>query len=285
MRKYTQPTIFVFAALLMVMPLANSNAFGQSTGISNLNPSCGIDVPGSIDMGSISDGADGIEEVISTINATGTQSSILDVVAGDWEGVGSNATGVVTLVNVASSETITLNGLVYTAVTGTKSGNTQFSIDTSDSAAATDLTASINADTRSGTTDDISAEVFDNVIVVYAATVGTGGNAITMAEAVTDAGTTVSGSTLSGAENAGIVHMQAETTKYAITTDSTSSTGATYAQKTNFAADSVSKVLSSTVTPANEVSLSLQVSGDGTLENMSYSGTLTQTLTFTATCI
>jgi hypothetical protein len=48
--------------------------------------------------------------------------------------------------------TVTVNGLTYTGVAGAKCGNTEYSIDTSDCAAATDLALSITCDARVGTT-------------------------------------------------------------------------------------------------------------------------------------
>jgi hypothetical protein len=55
------------------------------------------------------------------------------------------------LTAIVAGETVTINGLVYTAVNGAKANNTEFSADTSDTAAATDLADSINNDVRSGT--------------------------------------------------------------------------------------------------------------------------------------
>ncbi|WP_371503712.1 hypothetical protein [Nitrosopumilus adriaticus] len=275
--------VFAFATLLMAMPLANS-AFAD--GDATLDPTCGVTIPGTISLGSFSAGADGTE-VESSMATTGSQAGTLELSASDWTGVGQNARGSVLLVGVVATETITINGLVYTAVAGAKADNTQFSIDTSMVAAATDLAASINADVRAGTLNDVSATSTENLVFLEQTVVGTGGDATTLAEAVADAGTLISGATFTGGENSGVVHMQSEVTRYVITTDGTASTGVAYASKTPIEVASTNKVLTipaELTDPAQNVRLSLQVSGDGTLENLPYDGVLQQTLTFTVTC-
>lgn len=279
--KFHKSTIFVFVALLMALPLTSSNTYGD--GDANLDPSCGV-TTADIDMGSFSAGADGTEIESSWVTG-GAVAGTLEVTAGDWLGVGTLATGTVTLGGPIATETITLNGVSYTGVNGAPTDNTEFTADSTDAVAASTLASSINADTRTGTTDDISAESTGNVVIIRAATLGTGGNAITMAEAVTDARTVLDGATLSGAEAPGITHMESIATRYAITTDGSSSTGAAYSAKTPFAADTVLHVLTTSVDPGQNTRISLQVSGIGTLINLPYSGALTQTLTFTVTCV
>ena len=107
------------------------------------------------------------------------------------------ATGTVTLVGVLAGDTVTINGLVYTAVAGAKANNTQFSIDGTDNADATDLADSIANDSRTGTTLDVTATATTNVVTVEETIGGTGGNAITL---VSSNGTrlAVSGAILSG---------------------------------------------------------------------------------------
>ena len=109
------------------------------------------------------------------------------------------ATGTFTLACAVACDTVTVNGLVYTGVAGVKGGNTQFSIDTSDCAAATDLAASITCDCRTGitvTTIDQTAAACAAVVTVTAGTIGTEANLIDISSAQ---GTIVaSGATLSG---------------------------------------------------------------------------------------
>jgi len=267
----------MFAASLMSMPFANVDVFGD--GDATLDPSCPVTIPGSINMGSFSIGTDGTE-VLSTMATPGTVGGTLELSAGDWKGVGSSAKGTIVVVGIVATETVTVNSLSYQAVAGAKSGDTQFSIDTSDTAAATDLAASINS--RDGAA--VTATQNLNAILLKADTVGTAGNAFTLAEDVADAGTTVSGATFAGGEASGVVHMQAEATKFVITTDGTTNAGITYANKNAIGVDGVNTLLTANVDVANDVKLYMQISGVGTLENLPYSGALTQVLTFTVTC-
>jgi len=270
------PIIIVFAASLMSMPFANVDVFGD--GDATLDPSCPVTIPSSINMGSFSIGTDGTE-VLSTMATPGTVGGTLELSAGDWEGVGLSAKGTIVVSGIVADETVTVNSFVYTAVAGAKSGNTEFSIDTSDTAAATDLTASINS--RDGV---VTATQNLNAILLKADALGTGGNAFTLAETVTDAGTTVSGATFAGGEASGVVHMQAEATKYVITTDGTANAAVSYASKNAIGVDGVNTLLTANVDVGNDVKLYMQISGVGTLENLPYSGALTQVLTFTVTC-
>lgn len=273
--------VFAFAALLMVMPLANSNAFGD--GDANLDPSCGVTTT-NIDMGSFSIGADGTEVETSWVTG-GAVAGTLEVTAGDWLGVGTLSTGVITLTNVISTDIVTINGLAYTGVaSGATEG--QFNIGGDDIITATNLASSINADTRTGVTvvaQDLTSESTGNVVIVRATVLGTTGNSIDLVSS--DSTMVVDAATLTDAEASGVTHMESTATKYAITTDGTSSTGTSYAGKTALDADTVLKVLTSTVDPAQNVRISMHISGDGTLINLPYSGALTQTLSFTVTCV
>jgi len=275
------PIIIVFAASLMSMPFANVDVFGDGT--ASLDPECPVTTPVTIAMGSFSIGVDGTE-VESTMATGGTVGGTLELSADDWIGAGTLATGSIHLVGVIAGDLVTINDLVYTAVAGAKADNTEFSINTSMTAAATDLADSITNDGRAGTTDDVTATSGANAVLLKSTVLGTTGNSINLAETVANAGTTISGATLSGAEVVGVVHMQAETTKYKITTDGSASTGDAYSAKTAAGVQGVNTVLTSTVDPLNSVNLSMQISGVGTLENLPYSGALTQVLTFTVTC-
>ncbi len=109
------------------------------------------------------------------------------------------ATGTATCVSCVAGNTFTINGVVYTGVTGAKANNTEFSIDTGDNETATDLADSINNDIRVGTDDPditIDATVVTNVITLEAAAGGTSGNSITMSENSTTI--TLSGANLTG---------------------------------------------------------------------------------------
>ena len=107
------------------------------------------------------------------------------------------ATGTVTLASVLADDTVTINGLVYTAVAGVKANNTEFSIDGSDTVDAADLVDSITNDTRQGTLKDITATNAAGVVTLTSTAIGTAGNAVTL---VSSNGTrlAVSGATFSG---------------------------------------------------------------------------------------
>lgn len=267
----------MFAAILVAWPLTATNVYGD--GSASLDADCPVTIPGTINMGSFAVGADGTE-VLSTMATDGTVGGTLELSAGDWKGVGTSAKGTIVVVGIVATETVTVNSFVYTAVAGAKSGNTQFSIDTSDTATATDLAASINSRDAAA----VTAVQQLNAILLKADTLGTGGNAFTLAETVTDAGTTISGATFAGAEATGVVHMQAEATKFVITTDGTTNAGVAYASKTAIGVDGVNTLLTANVDIANDVKLYMHISGVGTLEALPYSGALTQVLTFTVTC-
>ncbi len=115
------------------------------------------------------------------------------------------ADGTVTCASVLAADTVTANGLLYTAVSGAKANDTEFSIDTGDNETATDLADSIDSDTRSGTTGDLSAVSASAVVTMTTDVAGTAGNAITL---VSSEGTrlAVSGSgTLTGGVDADTV--------------------------------------------------------------------------------
>lgn len=78
-------------------------------------------------------------------------------------------------------DTVTVNGLLYTAVAGARANDTQFSTDTGDNETATDLAAAITADTRTGTLNDVVATATTNVVTCESTVVGVASNAITLA--------------------------------------------------------------------------------------------------------
>ena len=115
------------------------------------------------------------------------------------------ATGTATCASVEVGDTVTINGLVYTAIAGSKGGdNTKFSIDTGDNECATDLADSITNDTRNGTTGDQTATSSTNVVTITTDVLGTGGNAITLVSS-NGSRLAVSGATFSGGVNADTV--------------------------------------------------------------------------------
>ena len=106
---------------------------------------------------------------------------------------GTKATGTFTLVSVVATDTVTVYGKVYTAVSGAKADNTEFDISGTDTAAATDLADSILQDSR----HPHRATSSTNVVTVEAQEgAGDDGNTIDISQ--TGGNVTVSGATLSG---------------------------------------------------------------------------------------
>lgn len=132
--------------------------------------------------------------VTATTDVSGTGGNAITLTSQDGTIVVS---GSGTLTGGVTADTVTINGLVYTAVAGAKSDNTEFSIDSTDTATATDLAASVTADTRTGTLGDVIAESAVAIVTLTQTLGGTGGNATTL---VSSDGTrlAVSGATFSG---------------------------------------------------------------------------------------
>lgn len=91
-----------------------------------------------------------------------------------------SAFGTYTLTSAIATDAVVLNGLLYTGVAGAKADNTEFSIDTSDTAAATDLADSITNDVRAGTLNDVTATSLLGVVTATQTVAGTGGNLTTI---------------------------------------------------------------------------------------------------------
>lgn len=130
-----------------------------------------------------------IDVVVNGKNLTSKTNLLITVVGAAAPKVGHTlvisdtdvvASGTITLVSALAADTVTVNGLLYTGVVGAKSDNTEFSIDTSDTAAATDLADSITNDSRSGTLNDVTATSNVGVVTAVQTVSGTGGNATTL---------------------------------------------------------------------------------------------------------
>lgn len=113
------------------------------------------------------------------------------------------ATGTVVCASVLAADTVTVNGLLYTAVAGAKANNEQFSIDTGDDECATDLADSITNDTRTGTLNDVTAVSSTDTVTMTQTVAGLAGDATTL---VSSNGTrlAVSGATFSGGLDADV---------------------------------------------------------------------------------
>jgi hypothetical protein len=140
-----------------------------------------------------------------------TSASEVTTIETDVLGVGGNAITLAsnngTTLAVSASEltggvdadTVTVNGLVYTAVAGARQDDTEFSTDTGDTETGVDLAAAINADVRAGTLGDISAGETTGTVTVTTDVEGVAGDAITLVSsdggtlAVTGSGNLVNG--------------------------------------------------------------------------------------------
>lgn len=110
------------------------------------------------------------------------------VASGDYPGTCSvvadtsavAASGTVTCATVIATNTVTIGGVVITAVTGAPAAN-QFDRSGTDTATATSLAAAINASVTVGLTGCVTATSNGAIVTVTANTPGKIGNAITLA--------------------------------------------------------------------------------------------------------
>lgn len=117
----------------------------------------------------------------------------------------AKATGTITCVVALAGDTVTVNGLVYTAVAGAKANNTEFSIDTGNNETAADLADSITNDTRTGTLNDVTATSSTNVVTCQQTVGGAGGNATTLASSSDAVRLVISGATFANGVDADTV--------------------------------------------------------------------------------
>ncbi|BDQ31194.1 hypothetical protein NZNM25_01960 [Nitrosopumilus zosterae] len=273
--------VFAFAAIMLAWPMTSQNA--GADGDATITAECGFTTPSDINLGTIAIGVDSTE-VLTTIPMTGTVTGTLELQATDWTGVGTSATGSITLVGVTDGETVEVNSNTYTAETTLPLDAGEFDVTGTDAAAATSLASVINSEDAAITA---TVPTSTNVILLSVDALGTAGNAVTLTESVSNTGTTVfpTDGSFDGAEASGVVHMQAEAIKYAITTDGTTNAGTDYTTgKAATGVDSQVFVLTTNTDPEESVRLYLQASGDGTLENLPYSGALESTFAFGSTC-
>ena len=144
----------------------------------------------------------------------------------------TKSTGEITCASVVAGDTVTVNGLLYTAVEGAKADNTEFSVDTGDNECAADLADSINNDARSGTLGDVSASPSSAVVTITTDVLGSAGNAVTLVSsngtrlAVTGSGTLANGVTADQVTVNGLVYTavagtKADNTEFSIDTSDT----------------------------------------------------------------
>lgn len=286
----TNTIVFAFAAILMAMPLANSNAFGDSA-TSTVDPLCGFTPPVSISLGTITRGSV-TDETLTTFvpTATSTASSTISITATDWIGDGDRASGTLTFVDVTSAEVAaaTVNLLDYDAVTGTAADNTEFSIDgdAKDDAAAlafaiNDRDTLVRASTSATAVVTVLAETRGNAIPVVPQ------NSYPLAGAT---GITAGTATLTGGGDNSIQHMLSSVTQVKVDTTATTSSGGASgtayndASKISLAATTVTKEIVTGTDPDEDMEIVFHITGISSLNNLPYDGPLTQTLTFSVVC-
>lgn len=107
------------------------------------------------------------------------------------------ASGTVTCASVAAADTVTVNGLVFTAVNGGTPTAVQFDMSGSDTADAASLVAAINASTDAAIQGVVTASNVAGVVTITAVVPGKTGNAITLSSS-NGTRAAVSGARLSG---------------------------------------------------------------------------------------
>lgn len=142
----------------------------------------------------------------------------------------TGATGTATLVSVIATDTVTINNLIYLAVSGTASEG-EFDIDGNDDANAVELAAAINIDTRVGTEGVCSATSANNVVTITTDVVGADGNDVTLTSqdatiTVSGAGTLTGGldadvATVNGLGYIGVTGPRANNTQFSVDTSDT----------------------------------------------------------------
>lgn len=106
------------------------------------------------------------------------------------------ATGTVTCASAAAADTVTVNGVTFTAVSGTPAGN-QFKVGVSDTADAASLVAGINASTTANIKGCVTATSALGVVTLTSSVAGYIGNCQTLASS-NGTRLAVSGARLSG---------------------------------------------------------------------------------------
>lgn len=128
---------------------------------------------------------------------SGARNASLDVQIGN--GVGVKASGTVTFAGApVANDTVTVNGVVFTAVASGATGN-QFNIGGTVAITATNLAAAINASVTAGVAGVVTAASALGVVTISAFKTGVMGNSLTLAKVASN--TTVSGATLTGGVN------------------------------------------------------------------------------------
>lgn len=93
---------------------------------------------------------------------------------------GTKATGTVTLASVQAADTVTINGVVFTAVSGAPAAN-QFDISGTDTTSAASLALAINSTASALVNQNVTATSALGVVTISSQFYSTGGNINTLA--------------------------------------------------------------------------------------------------------
>jgi len=281
----TIPFVFAFAAMMLAWPLTAQevNADGEIV----IPGICGVTISGNFALPALTAGTTGTESSVFTITTDGNTAGTFEIVASDWIGNGETATGAITLVSVAEADTITINSIVYTAEDdGVTTAENLFDVATTDNVAATSLAAQINADTRAV---NVQATARENVVLLRTDAIGAAADNTPLAESTSSARVTLSGATMVNGEAQGTKHMESTATRYSVTNTGVDPASNSYTDKgtagTTFpTTETDKKVVITQTESAQDIKMLFQVDGTAFTGADTYSGGLTQTLTFTTLC-
>lgn len=267
---------------IMVLPLASSSAYAD--GSAEIVKVCGFTSPSDVPLGLIVYGQDGDENNF-TIDVTGNGVGTLELEASDWVDVrGDAAQGLFHVSWVDNNNSIEVNGLTYYAVNAPELVDFEhFHYGGDNSYIAYQIADLINA--RDPDVIATASPTVDGVFVIITASEpGVQGNSITISEDVINGSFTVSGPTLTGGGENGDSILPAETTRYSVTTDGTASDGSTYLEKTALAPTGQNVVLTTEAFRDNPINLTFQLTGIDILDDVDFTGAITQDWTFTYFC-
>ena len=181
--------------------VAGAKANDTEFSIDTSDDATATDLADSIDddvrVGNVADvSATATTDVVTIVStATGIIGNTVQLRSSDGTTLATSAS---TLTGGVDQTVVTVNGLAYSAVAGAKNDDTEFSVDTSDDAAATDLADSIDDDVRNGTiaAEDLAATATTDTVTMVSTLTGVAGNAVTISSA--NATIVAGGATFSG---------------------------------------------------------------------------------------
>ncbi len=159
------------------------------------------------------------DTLVSAINNNAGTLTVVDIA--DITIADGFARGSAVFLSVVATDVLIVNSLTYTGVNGVKANNTEFSVDTSDTAAAADIVDSINS--RDGA--NVLATSVGTTVFIVAIAEGAVGNALTFSSPDTTITETGSGTLINGT---GVKASQTLTLSSAVADDFVVVDGLTY---------------------------------------------------------